>query len=74
MTSLSACVTQPRQIETVRLTPPAQLMAACPEPAPGGSTLGYLALQYTLELRRALRDCNSQLDGIRRWSGEQDKG
>ncbi|UCR81436.1 Rzl protein [Brevundimonas phage AA] len=63
---LSACAGKNLPPVTV-LTPPAELMAECPEPNPRLVTNEDLTNGY-LDMRGALRRCNADKAGLRAWA------
>lgn len=53
--------------ETIRVTPPATLLADCREPAWEGATLGQLP-DYIQDLQAALVACNIDKQKLREWA------
>jgi hypothetical protein len=53
--------------QTGFLTPPAELMADCPAPQGSAATNGDL-VQWILDLRASLADCNNDKASLRDWS------
>lgn len=67
-----ACSTRERvvrQVEVRRLTPPALLLRETPTPVWRGNTNRDL-LNFTLELRAALRNANADKAALRGWAEE----
>lgn len=58
-----------RQVDTVKLTPPALLMRETATPALHGNTNRDL-LNFVLELRAALREANADKAALREWASE----
>lgn len=54
--------------EIHRMTPPAALMQQTPAPTMSGSTNGAL-LDYALDVRAALDQCNADKAVLREWAG-----
>lgn len=54
--------------EAHRMTPPAALMQQTPAPTMGGRTNGVL-LDYALDVRAALDQCNADKAALREWAG-----
>jgi len=59
------------QTKTVRLLPPAELMAPVPVPEFVATTNGELADAY-LDAVDALRRANAQLDALKTWTASED--
>lgn len=57
------------QAETIRLSPPPVLLLETPEPVWRGETNSDL-LDYLLELRGALRACNTDKRALGEWAGD----
>lgn len=54
------------------ITPPADLMADCPEPSSDAATNEELVNRF-LDMRGALRRCNADKEALRTWSAEATK-
>lgn len=66
---LISCASKPPVVKTeiLRLTPPAELLAACPEPSLQGET--YRAIvAHALDIKQALRRCNADKQALRDWA------
>ena len=64
----TACSTvTPGPVTTVRLTPPSALLRETPEPRLTEATNAGL-LDYTLDLRAALRKANADKAALRQWA------
>lgn len=59
---LSGCGT------TALLRPPPELLERCPEPSPPNVAVNGDLIRLLPEWRRALDNCNAQLDALREWS------
>ncbi len=65
--ALTACSQNPVVVtESVPVLPPAAMIQPVPEPAYTGTT-NEDHLNYTLDLRAALRECNAQFEALRQW-------
>lgn len=65
--ALTGCASAPPPPNTVRVGPPAPLLADCPTPELQLDTNGALAAGI-LTLRRALDDCNADKSALREWA------
>lgn len=61
-----ACTTLHSQSPPVVITPPADLVQDCAEPAGSVGTNQEVSV-YLLDLRDSLRGCNAQLGALREW-------
>lgn len=71
MTLLGACSSTVTKVQTVKLTPPQELLTCkdAPTVPPEPRTQRDVAI-YIAELRQAHKDCHATVDELKRWAGQ----